>query len=215
MQNSTEIPHPQHPDLDLYPVDRLVDVLVEDQLVAAQAVWAARAQLAEAVRNAIPRIAAGGRLIYVGAGTSGRLGLLDSFWGLALPQCSTIVCIFVFKGSFDAVPRSLVDAARIDGLSEWRIIWKVMMPLAKSAIATNVILAFVWSWNNFMWPLIVTRSADMQTLPLGLARFLSYQEDTTGALYAFCVMVLAPGVLLFLLAQREFIQGLTSGATKG
>jgi len=146
---------------------------------------------------------------------TGRLGLLDSFWGLALPQCSTIVCIFVFKGSFDAVPRSLVDAARIDGLSEWRIIWKVMMPLAKSAIATNVILAFVWSWNNFMWPLIVTRSADMQTLPLGLARFLSYQEDTTGALYAFCVMVLAPGVLLFLLAQREFIQGLTSGATKG
>ena len=144
-----------------------------------------------------------------------RLGLLDSYWGLALPQFSTIVCIFVFKASFDAVPRSLIDAARIDGLSEWRIIWRVMMPLAKGAIATNVILAFIWSWNNFLWPLIVTRSADMQTLPLGLARFLSYQEDTTGALYAFCIMVLAPGILLFLLAQNEFIRGLTSGATKG
>ena len=146
---------------------------------------------------------------------TGRLGLLDSYWGLALPQCSTIVCIFVFKASFDAVPRSLIDAARIDGLAEWRIIWKVMMPLAKGAIATNVILGFIWSWNNFLWPLIVTRSADMQTLPLGLARFLSYQEDTTGALYAFCIMVLAPGILLFLLAQKEFIRGLTSGATKG
>ena len=146
---------------------------------------------------------------------TGRLGLLDSYWGLALPQCSTIVCIFVFKASFDAVPRSLIDAARIDGLSEWRIIWKIMMPLAKGAIATNVILAFIWSWNNFLWPLIVTRSADMQTLPLGLARFLSYQEDTTGALYAFCIMVLAPGIVLFLLAQNEFIRGLTSGATKG
>ena len=146
---------------------------------------------------------------------TGRLGLLDSYWGLALPQFSTIVCIFVFKASFDAVPRSLIDAARIDGLSEWRIIWRVMMPLAKGAIATNVILAFIWSWNNFLWPLIVTRSADMQTLPLGLARFLSYQEDTTGALYAFCIMVLAPGILLFLLAQNEFIRGLTSGATKG
>ena len=146
---------------------------------------------------------------------TGKLGLLDSYWGLALPQCSTIVCIFVFKASFDAVPRSLIDAARIDGLAEWRIIWKVMMPLAKGAIATNVILAFIWSWNNFLWPLIVTRSADMQTLPLGLARFLSYQEDTTGALYAFCIMVLAPGILLFLLAQKEFIRGLTSGATKG
>jgi ABC-type glycerol-3-phosphate transport system permease component len=146
---------------------------------------------------------------------TGKLGLLDSYWGLALPQCSTIVCIFVFKASFDAVPRSLIDAARIDGLAEWRIIWKIMMPLAKGAIATNVILAFIWSWNNFLWPLIVTRSADMQTLPLGLARFLSYQEDTTGALYAFCIMVLAPGILLFLLAQKEFIRGLTSGATKG
>ena len=146
---------------------------------------------------------------------TGRLGLLDSYLGLALPQFSTIICIFVFKASFDAVPRSLLDAAKIDGLTEWRVIWKVMIPLAKSAMATNVILSFIWSWNNFMWPLIMTRSADMQTLPLGLARFLSYQEDTTGALYAFCIMVLAPGILLFLMAQKEFVQGLTSGATKG
>ncbi len=146
---------------------------------------------------------------------TGRLGLLDSYLGLALPQFSTIICIFVFKASFDAVPRSLIEAAKIDGLPEWRIIWTIMLPLAKAAMATNVILSFIWSWNNFLWPLIMTRSADMQTLPLGLARFLSYQEDTTGALYAFCVMVLAPGILLFLLAQKEFIQGLTSGATKG
>lgn len=146
---------------------------------------------------------------------TGKLGLLDSYLGLALPQFSTIICIFVFKASFDAVPRSLIDAAKIDGLTEWQVIWRVMMPLAKSAVATNVILSFIWSWNNFMWPLIMTRSVDMQTLPLGLARFLSYQEDTTGALYAFCIMVLAPGILLFLMAQREFVQGLTSGATKG
>ena len=146
---------------------------------------------------------------------TGKLGLLDSYLGLALPMFSTIICIFVFKASFDAIPHSLIDAARIDGLSEWKIIWKVMIPLAKSAMATNVILSFIWSWNNFMWPLIATRSADMQTLPLGLARFLSYQEDSTGALYAFCIMVLAPGILLFLLAQKEFVQGLTSGAAKG
>ena len=146
---------------------------------------------------------------------TGHLGLLDSYLGLALPQCSTIVCIFVFKASFEAVPSSLIDAARIDGLSEFGIIWRIMMPLAKAAVATNVILSFIWSWNNFLWPLIVTRTADMQTLPLGLARFLSYQVDTTGALYAFCIMVLAPGMLLFLLAQKEFIEGLTAGATKG
>jgi ABC-type glycerol-3-phosphate transport system permease component len=146
---------------------------------------------------------------------TGQLGLLNSYVGLALPLFSTIVCIFVFKASFEAVPRSLIDAAKMDGLAEWQIVLRIMLPLSKSAIATNVILAFIWSWNNFLWPLIITRDANLQTLPLGLARFLSYHEDTTGALYAFCVLVLAPGILLFLLAQKQFIQGLTSGATKG
>ena len=146
---------------------------------------------------------------------TGHLGLLNTHLGLALPLLSTIICIFVFKASFDAVPRSLIDASRIDGLADWQILLRVMLPLAKPAIATNVILAFIWSWNNFLWPLIITRDDTLQTLPLGLARFLSYHEDTTGALYAFCVMVLAPGVLVFLMAQREFVRGLTSGAAKG
>jgi len=144
-----------------------------------------------------------------------KLGLLNSYFGLALPLLSAIVCIFVFKAAFEAVPRSLIDAARIDGLSEWRIVLRILMPLSKAAMATNVILAFIWSWNAFLWPLIITREATMQTLPLGLARFLSYLEDTTGALYAFAVMVLAPSIVVFLMAQKEFIRGLTSGATKG
>ena len=143
------------------------------------------------------------------------LGLLNSRLGLALPLCSTIVNIFVFKGSFDAVPRSLIDAARIDGLREWQILWHVMLPLSTSAVATNVILSFIWSWNNFLWPLIAIRGEEMQTLPLGLSTFLSYLENTTGALYAFCVLVLAPGIVLFLLEQKRFVEGLTSGATKG
>ena len=144
-----------------------------------------------------------------------NLGLLNTHFGLALPLLATIVCIFVFKAAFEAVPKSLIDAARIDGLKEWQIILKVLMPLSKPAIATNVVLGFVWSWNSFMWPLLITRDPQMQTLPLGLARFLSYLEDTTGALYAFAVMVLAPSIFVFLMAQKEFIRGLTSGATKG
>jgi ABC-type glycerol-3-phosphate transport system permease component len=144
-----------------------------------------------------------------------KMGLLNTYLGLAFPLLSTIVCIFVFKAAFEAVPKSLIDAARLDGLSEWRIIARVLLPLSKPAIATNVILSFIWSWNNFLWPLLITRDPQMQTLPLGLARFLSYMEDTTGALYAFAVMVLAPSILVFLMAQKEFIRGLTSGATKG
>src|SRR5262245_36358866 len=144
-----------------------------------------------------------------------RLGLLNSYLGLALPLMSTIVCIFVFKSSFEAVPRSLIDAARIDGLGDRQILTRVLLPLSTPAIATNVVLPFIWSWNNFLWPLIITRDPNMQTLPLGLARFLSYVEDTTGALYAFVVMVLAPGLLVFLMAQSSFMRGLTAGATKG
>jgi len=144
-----------------------------------------------------------------------ELGLLNTHVGMALPLCSTIVCIFVFKASFDAVPKSLVDAARIDGVPDWKIIFRVMVPLSQSAIATNIILAFIWSWNNFLWPLIIVRDQTMQTLPLGLSRFLTVFEDTTGALYAFCVMVLVPGLVIFLLAQKQFIAGLTAGATKG
>lgn len=143
------------------------------------------------------------------------LGVLDTWLGIALPLLSTIICIFIFKASFEAVPRSLIDAARVDGLSEWRIVVRILLPLSKSAIATNVILTFIWSWNAFLWPLIVTRTPDMQTLPLGLARFLTMMEDTTGALYAFVVLVLVPGLAIFLMAQKEFIRGLTSGATKG
>ena len=144
-----------------------------------------------------------------------ELGLLNTYLGMALPVCSTIVCIFIFKASFDAVPKSLIDAARIDGLSDIRIIFRVLVPLSQSAIATNIILAFIWSWNNFLWPLVIIRDQAMQTLPLGLSRFLTVVEDTTGALYAFCIMVLLPGLIIFLLAQKQFIAGLTKGAAKG
>ena len=122
---------------------------------------------------------------------------------------------FRVQGGIRGRPTVPVDAARIDGLSEWRIILRILLPLSKAAIATNVVLAFIWSWNAFLWPLIITRDPAMQTLPLGLARFLSYLEDTTGALYAFAVMVLVPSIFVFLMAQKEFIRGLTSGATKG
>ena len=144
-----------------------------------------------------------------------ELGLLNTRLGLALPAFSHIICIFIFKASFDAIPPSLIQAAKIDGVPEWQIILRIMLPLAKPAVATNIILSFIWSWNDFLWPLIIIRDVEMQTLPLGLSTFLAYFEDTTGALYAFCVMVLAPGLLVFLLAQKEFIQGLTSGARKG
>jgi ABC-type glycerol-3-phosphate transport system permease component len=144
-----------------------------------------------------------------------QLGLLDSKLGIALPALSHIVCILLFKSNFEAVPPSLIQAARLDGLNEWRILTRIMLPLSKPAVATNIILSFIWSWNDFLWPLVVVRGIDQQTMPLGLVSFLASFEDTTGSLYAFCVLVVLPSMLVFLLAQRDFIRGLTSGATKG
>lgn len=144
-----------------------------------------------------------------------KAGLLNSYLGLALPEFSHPICILIFKASFEAIPSALIDAARIDGMPEWKILHKILLPLSKPAVATNIIFSFIWTWNHFLWPLLIIRDVEMQTLPLGLSYFLSYFEDTTGALYAFCVMVLAPTIFIFLLVQSHFIRGLTSGATKG
>jgi ABC-type glycerol-3-phosphate transport system permease component len=102
-----------------------------------------------------------------------KIGALNSYTGLILPEMSHIICILIFKASFEAVPKSLIDAARIDGMPEWKIMLRVMLPLAKPAIAANVILSFIWSWNNLLWPLIIIRDIEMQTLPLGMVSFLS------------------------------------------
>src|SRR5262249_57486912 len=100
------------------------------------------------------------------------------------------------KGGLEGVGGWVMGAGGIEGVWELMVIRRILLPLSKPAIATNVILSFIWSWNAFLWPLISIRSQEMQTLPLGLARFLSALEDTTGALYAFGVMVLNTGIVL-------------------
>ncbi len=143
------------------------------------------------------------------------MGMLNSYIGLAFPLASTIINIFVLKAAFDSIPGSLFDAALIDGMKEWKILFKIYIPLSKPAVATNVILTFVWSWNNFIWPLIIISNKDMQTLPLGLSTFLSYFENTSGQMYAFVIMVISPIILVFFMNQKRFMSGMISGAIKG
>jgi len=142
-------------------------------------------------------------------------GLANTYAGIVLPTLTHIVLIFLFKASFEAIPRSLIESARIDGLRDWEILIRVLMPLSKPAVVTTIILSFIWSWNDFLWPLIVVSDPDLFTLPLGLSALVGLFEDTTGPLYAYTVLVLVPGIMVFLLCQREFVQGLVSGATKG
>ena len=144
-----------------------------------------------------------------------QFGLIDTHFGLAFPLLTTIINIFIFKSAFDAIPKSLSDAARIDGMPEWKILFRIFLPLSKPAIATNIILTFLWSWNNFIWPLVIIRVKEMQTMPLGLARFLSYFEPSSGPLYAFTILVIVPVIIVFLWNQKSFISSMISGAFKG
>lgn len=142
-------------------------------------------------------------------------GLLDTHLGMAFPLLSIIICIFIFKNSFEAIPSSLSDSARIDGLPEWKMIYKIMLPLSKPAISTNIILSFLYSWNSFLWPLIIIREKMMQTLPLGLSRFFSVFEQSSGQIYAFSILVVAPVILVFLLYQKSFVRSMVAGSVKG
>lgn len=144
-------------------------------------------------------------------------GLVDSYAGLILPAIVTPFAIFLLRQTFLAVPRELEDAARIDGCGSWQVLWHVFVPVVRPALATVALFAFLQSWNAYFWPLIITQTTAMRTLPVGLRYYLRDPELGTdwGALMAASALVLAPVMALFLTAQRQFVDGLLSGSLKG
>lgn len=145
----------------------------------------------------------------------GGIGLLDSYPGLLLPHLVSPLGIFLLRQFFLAIPEDLADAVRIDGGSEWTILWKIFVPLSIPAVTTVALFSFQSTWNDFLWPLIVTRRDEMKTLQLGLTVF--YQENSAQLpfLMAAVLMASVPIVVIFLFAQRRFVQGVAAGALKG
>jgi len=145
------------------------------------------------------------------------MDLVDTYPGLVLPSLVTPFGIFLLRQAFMAAPKDLEDAAKIDGCGPWRTLWSVFLPIARPAVATAALFAFLQSWNAYFWPLIVTQSTQMRTAPIGLRYFVRDPELGTnwGALMAASTLVLLPVVALFLATQRQFIQGLLAGSTKG
>jgi multiple sugar transport system permease protein len=142
-------------------------------------------------------------------------GLADSYWGIILPQIATPISVLVFKRAFDALPAELEESALIDGASPWRIYWQIWMPLSRSTIAAVGIFTFVIAWNNFIWPFVATSSADLMTVPVGLATV----NTGYGALYAqqmaLAVLGALPLLVAFLLFQRQIVQGIANTGLKG
>ena len=145
------------------------------------------------------------------------VGLTDTYWALILPQAalSTAFGTFWMRAFFRSVPRSLIEAARLDGSSSWMTLWRVVLPLARPAVLTMVVLVSMWTWNEFLLALVMVSDESLRTAPLGLAFFQGRNTSDEGLLMAGSLIVAAPVVLVYLFLQRHFIRGMLSGAVKG
>lgn len=141
--------------------------------------------------------------------------LINTYTGIMLPLIVSPTAVFFFRQYAMGLPQELMDAARIDGCTEYGIFFKVMAPLMLPSFAAMAILQGLHSWNNFLWPLLVIRSNDLFTLPIGLATLLTPYGNNYDILIAGAVMTVIPIVILFGLFQRYFVAGLTTGGIKG
>jgi putative chitobiose transport system permease protein len=143
-----------------------------------------------------------------------KLGLTNTYAGLILPFGVDAFGVFLLRQAFHGIPGALIDAAKIDGASEWTIYTKIAIPLSKPALATVAILTFTTQWNEFLWPLIVLSNTDLYTLQLGvLAAMAPYGADWPH-LAAACMLTVFPVIVFFLLLQRYFTSGSMAGALK-
>jgi raffinose/stachyose/melibiose transport system permease protein len=144
------------------------------------------------------------------------VGLTDTFWAVALPQVAQSVAFGTFwmRAYFRTSSRVLVEAARLDGASTRTILWRVLVPIARPAVITLIVLTFMWTWNEFLIPLVMVTADDLRTAPLGLAFFQGQYTQGFTLLAAGAVIVATPVVLLYLFLQRHFIAGMLEGAVR-
>jgi multiple sugar transport system permease protein len=136
------------------------------------------------------------------------LHLKDTLWAMIIPALVSPFGIFLMRQFIQTIPDELMDAARIDGASDSGIFWRIIMPLCKPALSALTIFHFIWIWNDFLWPLIVTDSDRSRTLPIGVALFAFQRWQQYNLVVAGSVLVLAPLVIFYLVFQRAFVQGI-------
>ncbi|CAM3927048.1 carbohydrate ABC transporter permease [Lederbergia lenta] len=144
------------------------------------------------------------------------IGLLNTFWPLILPSLVNGFLLFLCKQFFDQLPDTLREAAQIDGAGEFKIFFKVYFPLAGPIAATMVILSFIWSWNDFLWPLVVLNNQALHTVPLYLASFsLENGTNLGGLTMALATVSIVPIIIVYLFLQRYIIQSIALSGVKG
>ena len=144
-----------------------------------------------------------------------KLGWIDSHIVLIIPFMTSIFYTYILKGFFDSVPESLYYSARIDGASNWKYLWRVMVPIAKPSLVTIMLLNAISSWNSFMWPQLVINSDKFRTVPFGLFAFMSDAGSDTHLQLAAATLCVLPMILLFLFARKNIVNGVARGGIKG
>jgi ABC-type glycerol-3-phosphate transport system permease component len=138
----------------------------------------------------------------------------DTYFGIVAPSAIQVFGIFLMRQFLRSVPDEILESARMDGASEWRVLRSIVFPIARPGMATLAIFTFLGAWNDFLWPLIVTNSDEMRTMPVGLALLARKNASTWGDTMAGTVLTAAPLIVMFLILQRRFIEGLTAGSVK-
>jgi multiple sugar transport system permease protein len=144
-----------------------------------------------------------------------KIGLVDTHLSIILLQAFGAFGVFLMRQYYQSIPDELIEAARIDGLSEYRIWWRIMLPLSRPAIASLGLLTFVSTWNDYMGPFIYLTSNELWTVQLGLRSFVGQYDAAYAMIMTGSVISVLPVVLVFLLGQRQFIQGIATSGLKG
>jgi multiple sugar transport system permease protein/alpha-1,4-digalacturonate transport system permease protein len=142
------------------------------------------------------------------------LGLLNTHWGVILPRAAEAFGIFMVRQFMVSIPDELLEAARLDGAGEFSIFLRIVLPLSRPVIAVLVIFTFMWRWNDFAWPLVVLTDQSMFTLPLGLNLLRGDVNPEWGNIMAMALVSLLPMLIIFLVFQRQLIQGIASTGLK-
>ncbi|MEE2815952.1 MAG: carbohydrate ABC transporter permease, partial [Actinomycetota bacterium] len=145
------------------------------------------------------------------------MGLSDSYLGVMLPWLANAFGIFLMRQFIQDIPDELIEAARVDGAGEFRIVWQFVVPLLKPAIVTLAVFMFVYAWNNFIWPLSILRSEALYPVVLTLNRLMSYTMsfEYQNVVLAGAVIASLPTLLVFLVTQRVFVAGIAASGVKG
>ena len=143
------------------------------------------------------------------------LHLLNTYWAVSLPQIPTAIAVFIFKQFFDGLPKELEEVARVDGASFWRVYRRIIMPLARPAVAAVAIFTFVQSWNDLLWPLLVLSNPEIMTIPVGLATVQGSFGIRYADVMASAILGAIPLVAVFLLFQRRIVEGIAGTGLKG